>query len=36
VKVVTIMALVVGCLTPLPMIMRRPPKRASAGEMAMH
>jgi DHA2 family multidrug resistance protein len=36
VKVITIMALVVGCLTPLPMIMRRPPKRASTGEMAMH
>ena len=30
------MALVVGCLIPLPMIMRRPPRRASAGETAMH
>jgi DHA2 family multidrug resistance protein len=36
VKVITVMALVVGCLIPLPMIMRRPPRRASAGETAMH
>jgi len=37
VKVITLMALVVACLIPLPMIMRRPPKRTSgAGEIAMH
>jgi DHA2 family multidrug resistance protein len=36
VTVITVMAIVVGCLIPLPMIMRRPPKRASTGEMAMH
>ncbi len=36
VKVVTLMAIVVGCLIPLPMIMRRPPKRKATGEIAMH
>jgi DHA2 family multidrug resistance protein len=36
VKVVTIGALVVGCLIPLPMIMRRPPRRTSSGEIAVH
>ena len=36
VQVITIMAILVGCLVPLPMIMRRPPRRAKADEIAMH
>lgn len=37
VKVVSLMAIIVACLIPLPMIMRRPPKRQmSAEEMASH
>ena len=37
VKVVSLMAIIVACLIPLPMIMRRPPKRKmSAEEMAAH
>ena len=36
VQVFTQMAIVVACLTPLPMIMRRPPKAKPAGEVAMH
>jgi DHA2 family multidrug resistance protein len=36
VKVITVMAIIVGCLIPLPMIMRRPPKGKSSGEVAAH
>jgi DHA2 family multidrug resistance protein len=36
VKVITIMAIVVCCLIPLPMIMRRPPGRRPTEEVAMH
>jgi DHA2 family multidrug resistance protein len=36
VKVITVMAIVVGCLIPLPMIMRRPPSRRPSDEVAMH
>jgi DHA2 family multidrug resistance protein len=36
VQVITTMALVVACLIPLPLIMRRPPARNPAGEIAMH
>jgi DHA2 family multidrug resistance protein len=36
IKVIMLMAILVGCLIPLPMIMRRPPKRKSTGEIAMH
>lgn len=37
IKVVTLMAILVACMVPLPMIMRRPPKsKASADEVAMH
>jgi MFS transporter, DHA2 family, multidrug resistance protein len=36
VKVIMLMAILVGCLVPLPMIMRRPPRRKSTGEIAMH
>jgi DHA2 family multidrug resistance protein len=36
VQVVTTMALVVACLIPLPLIMRRPPTRQPAGDVAMH
>jgi DHA2 family multidrug resistance protein len=36
VKVIMLMAIVVGCLVPLPMIMRRPPRRKSTSEIAMH
>jgi DHA2 family multidrug resistance protein len=37
VKVITLMALVVACLVPLPMIMRRPPRaKGSSEEIAMH
>jgi len=36
VKVVTVMAILVACLIPLPMIMRRPPRRKSGNEVAMH
>lgn len=36
VQVITLMAIIVGCLIPLPMIMRRPPKGKPAGEVAMH
>jgi DHA2 family multidrug resistance protein len=35
-QVITLMAIIVGCLIPLPMIMRRPPKGKPAGEVAMH
>jgi DHA2 family multidrug resistance protein len=36
VEVITVMALVVACLVPLPMIMRRPAKREAVEEVAMH
>jgi DHA2 family multidrug resistance protein len=37
VKVIMLMALVVACLVPLPMIMRRPPRaKATSEEIAMH
>jgi len=36
VQVISLMAIVVGCLVPLPMIMRRPPRTKSTGEVAMH
>jgi MFS transporter, DHA2 family, multidrug resistance protein len=36
VKVITLMAIIVGCLIPLPMIMRRPPRGKPSGEIAMH
>jgi DHA2 family multidrug resistance protein len=36
VQVISLMAIVVGCLIPLPMIMRRPPKRNPAADVAMH
>jgi DHA2 family multidrug resistance protein len=37
VKVITLMAIIVACLIPLPMIMRRPPRRdAGSEEIAMH
>ncbi len=36
VQVVTTMALVVACLIPLPLIMRRPPKGKPTGEVAAH
>jgi DHA2 family multidrug resistance protein len=36
VQVITGMALIVACLIPLPMIMRRPPVGKPAGEPAMH
>ena len=36
VQVITLMAIVVGCLIPLPMIMRRPPKGKPSGEAASH
>jgi DHA2 family multidrug resistance protein len=36
VKVITLMAIIVGCLIPLPMIMRRPPRSKQSGEVAMH
>jgi len=36
VQVISLMAIVVGCLVPLPMIMRRPPRTKSIGEVAMH
>jgi DHA2 family multidrug resistance protein len=36
VQVVTTMALVVACLIPLPLIMRRPPTRGPASDVAMH
>ncbi|MDQ6676113.1 MAG: DHA2 family efflux MFS transporter permease subunit [Acidobacteriota bacterium] len=36
VHVIMIMAIVVACLIPLPMIMRKPPKGKPAGDVAMH
>jgi len=36
VQVISLMAIVVACLVPLPMIMRRPPKRNPTGDVAMH
>jgi DHA2 family multidrug resistance protein len=36
VQVITLMAIIVGCLVPFPMIMRRPPKTKAATEVAMH
>ena len=36
VKVITLMAIIVACLIPLPMIMRRPPRGKPSGEVAMH
>jgi DHA2 family multidrug resistance protein len=36
VEVVTVMALAVACLIPLPMIMRRPVRRQAADEVALH
>jgi DHA2 family multidrug resistance protein len=36
VQVITVMAIVVACLVPLPMIMRRPPKGKPAGEVTAH
>ncbi len=36
IKVITVMAIIVGCLIPLPMIMRRPPKRHANSEAAVH
>jgi len=36
VQVVTLMAIVVGCLIPLPMIMRRPPRARPPADVAMH
>jgi DHA2 family multidrug resistance protein len=36
VKVITLMAIIVGCLIPLPMIMRRPSRGKPSGEVAMH
>jgi DHA2 family multidrug resistance protein len=36
VKVISIMALLVACLIPIPMIMRRPPRRKPGDQVAMH
>jgi DHA2 family multidrug resistance protein len=36
VQVITVMAIVVGCLIPLPMIMRRPPRGKPSGEVVTH
>jgi MFS transporter, DHA2 family, multidrug resistance protein len=36
VQVITLMAIVVGCLIPLPMIMRRPPRVKPSGDVATH
>jgi len=36
IKVITLMAIIVACLIPLPMIMRRPPRGKPTGEVAIH
>jgi DHA2 family multidrug resistance protein len=36
VQVIIVMAIVVGCLIPLPMIMRRPPRGKQAADVAVH